>query len=108
MRGVKLPLCVISPTRMTIRSPLLAEKVQESESPTGEMVPLCVHPLVSAPWASTVLEQSVTKESRAAKYVRILIRLSKLICPPLEPSIHDVNAHSEQTVPGMTSPMGTE
>jgi hypothetical protein len=45
-------------------SPILAEKVQESESPTEEMVPVWVHPFVSAPWAVAVLTHSVIKDRR--------------------------------------------
>ena len=47
--GVKLPVCVISPTRMTMASPVVAANVHESESPIGEMVPVTVAPELIAP-----------------------------------------------------------
>src|ERR1044071_314731 len=49
---------------MTIVSPLLAVKVHESESPTGEMVPVCVQPLVRVPWALAVQVQRGKRSQR--------------------------------------------
>lgn len=40
MRGVNVLVWLISPTRMTRRSPVVAEKAQASASPIGEMVPV--------------------------------------------------------------------
>jgi hypothetical protein len=78
MRGVKLLVWVISPTRMTMLSPMFAGKVQESESPTGEMVPEWVQPFVRAPWARALLVQSPVRKSssklvRAERQVTILL-----------------------------------
>jgi len=65
MRGVKLPVCVISPTRTTMPSPALAEKVQESESPAGEIVPVNVSPEAIDPWAPATEGQNIASSCTA-------------------------------------------
>jgi hypothetical protein len=64
MRGVKLLVWVISPTRMTRRSPVFAEKVQVSASPAGAMVPVWVQPLVSVPCARAALGHSGSRNKK--------------------------------------------
>src|SRR5258705_511850 len=51
---------VIFPTRKTIRSPALAENVQLSESPTGEMLPVWAAPFESAPCACPILAPRIS------------------------------------------------
>src|SRR5687768_3537760 len=62
MRGEK----VSAPSRIAMVSPAWAEKVQESTSPAGEMVPAWLAPLFRAPWAKRfrVLRTAPAKQIR--------------------------------------------
>src|SRR5258707_13224568 len=78
MCGAKLPDFVISPTRMTMASPVLAEKVQLSESPTGEIVPVNVSPEAIGPCAPATGGWNVVSTC-AAKMTTMLLAQTAFI-----------------------------